>query len=131
MNSETVVLFDGVCNLCSSSVQWIIEHDEKAQFKFTSLQSNTGLEFRKKYNIPYNIDSVILIQNDIAYFKSTAALKIARNCNGAWKMLYGFIVIPRFLRDIVYDFIARNRYKWFGKKEVCWIPDPELKKRFI
>jgi predicted DCC family thiol-disulfide oxidoreductase YuxK len=129
--SKSIVLFDGVCNLCSSSVQWIIKHDKKEKFQFASLQGPTGQAYKARFNIPDSVDSVLLIENDTLYVKSTAALRIARGCNSPWPALYVFIVVPKFIRNGIYDFIAKNRYKWFGKQESCWLPSPSLKARFI
>lgn len=126
-----IILFDGVCNLCSGAVQWIIKHDKKNVFKFASLQSETGISLVKKYAIPENTDSVILINEEQVYVKSSAALHIAKYCSGLWPLLFAFIIVPPFIRNTVYDWVARNRYKWFGKKESCWIPTPELKQKFI
>lgn len=126
-----IILFDGVCNLCSGAVQWIIKHDKKNVFKFASLQSETGISLAKKYAIPENTDSVILIDEEQVYVKSSAALNIAKYCSGLWPLLFAFIIVPPFIRNTVYDWVARNRYKWFGKKESCWIPTPELKQKFI
>lgn len=126
-----IVLFDGVCNLCSSSVQWIIKHDSNNVFKFTSIQGEIGIALMKEHQISNKLDSVILLDEGTVYYKSSAALRIAKYCNGAWKLLYVFIIVPRFIRDFIYDIIAKNRYKWFGKKESCWIPTAELKNKFI
>jgi len=128
---KAIILFDGVCNLCSGAVQWIIKHDKKEHFVFASLQSETGKVLQSKYEIPAEEDSVILIQNNKAYLESSAALRIAGHCSGIWKFWYVFLIVPKFIRDAAYRFIARNRYKWFGKKEECWLPDERLKKRFI
>jgi len=129
---KPVILFDGVCNLCSSSVQFVINNDRKAKFLMGSLQSKEGNELAKKFNVDAEeLRTFILIENDKAYQKSTAALRVTKKLNGLWPLLYIFIIIPPFLRNAVYDFIASNRYKWFGKKETCWIPDPELRSRFI
>jgi predicted DCC family thiol-disulfide oxidoreductase YuxK len=127
-----LVLFDGVCNLCNSSIQFIIKHDRAAKFKFAPLQSplaDQHLADLKVGNTP--ISSIIYIENDEVYQKSTAALKIAKHLDGAWPLLYAFMIVPKFIRDRVYDLIAKNRYKWFGKTEACWIPTPELKARFL
>ena len=127
-----LVLFDGVCNLCNSSIQFIIKHDRAAKFKFAPLQSPLAAQHLadlKVGNTP--ISSIIYIENDEVYQKSTAALKIAKHLDGAWPLLYAFIIVPKFIRDRVYDFIAKNRYKWFGKTEACWLPTPELKARFL
>ena len=129
--SDKIVLFDGVCNFCNSSVQFIIRHDKSNALKFASLQSNTGQELIAKYNIPKDVDSVIFIENGNAFIKSEAALRIADNFGGVWKMMRILKVIPAFIRNLFYDIIARNRYKWFGKKETCMIPSPEIRNRFM
>lgn len=127
-----VILFDGVCNLCNSSVQFIIERDPKSNFKFASLQSDAGKEMLKKYNLPEDkIYSVILIANSLAYDRSRAALEIARRLDGLWPLMYIFIVIPPFLRNFIYDWISKNRYRWFGVRNECMMPTPEMKKRFL
>ncbi|MBL7890076.1 MAG: thiol-disulfide oxidoreductase DCC family protein [Bacteroidia bacterium] len=127
-----IVLFDGVCNFCNSSVNFIIRHDKKAHFKFASLQSEIGKALCEKFEIDVQrIDSIILIENDQFNIKSSAILRITKKLNGGYPLLFGFIIIPRFVRDVVYDLIARNRYKWFGKKESCMIPTPDVKERFI
>ncbi len=127
-----IILFDGVCNLCNNSVQFIINRDAKAKFKFASLQSQTGQELLKQFNQSGSeLISVMLIRNDRLYSKSNAALEIARQLSGAWPALYIFKIIPSFLRDWIYDWIASNRYRWFGKKDECMIPTPELKSRFL
>ena len=130
---EQIVLFDGVCNLCNTSVNFIIDRDPKARFKFAALQSEKGQELL--YQIlranESSFDSIVLISNNSVYIKSSAALRIARHLNGLWPILYSFMIIPKPLRDFVYDFIAKNRYKWFGKSDVCRIPTPDLQSRFI
>jgi predicted DCC family thiol-disulfide oxidoreductase YuxK len=127
-----VILFDGVCNLCNASVQFIIRHDKKQIFRFAALQSAFGQSALKKFNLAdKNIDSVILVENNSVQLKSDAALNIAKQLGGIYSLFYVFIVVPKFIRNSVYDFIARNRYRWFGKQESCMIPTPELKKLFI
>ena len=131
-SSNSVILFDGVCNLCNHSVQFIIKRDKKNQLLFASLQGKTGQEILKKFNLPANdFNSFILLEGDKIYARSTAALRIAKKLGGGWKLLYGFMIIPRFIRDAVYNLIAKNRYKWFGKRDECMIPTPELKERFL
>lgn len=132
-NSATnIILFDGVCNFCNSSVNKIIKHDKKNRFKFAALQSEIGKKLLQKHSIDSTkIDSIILIENDVAFIKSSAILKISKHLNGIYPLAYGFIIIPTFLRDAVYDFIARNRYKWWGKKDSCMIPTQEVKSKFI
>ncbi|MGO4911963.1 MULTISPECIES: thiol-disulfide oxidoreductase DCC family protein [unclassified Leeuwenhoekiella] len=127
-----IILFDGVCNLCNGAINFIIKQDSKAVFKFASLQSETGMRLLKKHKIdPQKTDSIILVEEDKVSVKSTAALRISRFLDKGYPLLYGFMIIPGFIRNYVYDFIARNRYKWFGKKESCMIPTPELKSRFL
>ncbi len=131
-NKHPVILFDGVCNLCNSSVQFIIKRDKKSVFRFASLQSEFGKKIISKFDLAdKNIDSVMLLENNTVRLKSTAALEIAKRLNGIYSLLYAFIIVPKFVRDGVYDFIARNRYRWFGKQESCMIPSPELKRLFI
>ena len=127
-----VILFDGVCNLCSGSVQLILKRDPEARFRFASLQSEAGRSLMLEHGLdPDALSSVVLIEDGRAWQESSAALRIARHLPGAWKLLRVFTVIPRSLRDAVYRWIARNRYRWFGKTETCWLPTPELKARFL
>ncbi len=116
-----IVLFDGVCQLCQWSVQFIIAHDPDAKFRFGSLQDHPQ----------HGGDSIVLLAGDKVYHESTAALHVAKHLSGAWKLLYVFIIVPRPLRDAVYRYIARNRYKWFGKHDSCPIPTPQLRARLI
>jgi predicted DCC family thiol-disulfide oxidoreductase YuxK len=127
-----IILFDGVCNFCNSSVNFIIRHDKKKRYKFAALQSDVGRMLSEKHGIDQSkIDSIILIENGNIFVKSSAILRITKNLNLLYPLLYVFIITPKFIRDGVYDFIAKNRYKWFGKKEACMIPSPEIKSRFI
>ncbi|XXM71612.1 thiol-disulfide oxidoreductase DCC family protein [Lysinibacillus sphaericus] len=126
-----LILFDGVCNLCNSSVQFIIKKDSGKVFTFASLQSETGRRYREQFNIPASTDSVVLIMDDKVYMESTAALTIASRLNWPWKMCRMFLVIPKPVRDKVYRWIAANRYKWFGRQESCMIPSKENRDRFI
>ncbi|TLS35813.1 thiol-disulfide oxidoreductase DCC family protein [Pseudalkalibacillus caeni] len=128
---DNIILFDGECNFCDKSVQFIIKRDKKAIYKFGSIQSDEGQEILKKYRVPQGIDSLILVEGNKCYLKSSAALRICKNLQGAWKLLYGILIIPKPIRDIVYSFVAKNRYKWFGKKESCMLPSPEIRKRFL
>ena len=132
LKSHKILLFDGVCNLCNGAINFVIRHDKNDVFLFASLQSDLGKELLKKYKIDsQKIDSIILIDNDKVYVKSAAALCAARYLNAAYPLLYGFMVVPKFIRNGVYDYIARNRYKWFGKRESCMIPTLELKAKFL
>ncbi|CAM3239939.1 thiol-disulfide oxidoreductase DCC family protein [Filibacter tadaridae] len=129
---KQIVLFDGECNFCDSSVQFIIKRDPYAHFVFSSLQSEKGQELVKEYKIPADVDSLVLIEKGKAYTKSSAALRIAKKLDGLWHLLFLFILIPSRIRDGVYDIVATNRYKWFGKKEdACMLPSPDERKRFI
>ena len=134
MSSETnyIILFDGVCNLCNSSVQFILKRDRKKLFHFGSLQGKAGQEYLRRFNLPTdNFNSFMLVENGKLYTRSTGALRMLKHLGGGWSLLYAFIIIPRFIRDAVYNWIAKNRYKWFGKQEACWLPTPELKERFL
>jgi predicted DCC family thiol-disulfide oxidoreductase YuxK len=132
MVQHPIILFDGICNLCNGAVQFIIKHDRDKKFLFASLQSETGQQLLKQFGLSLkNFNSFTLVQDDRVYTKSTGALKVARQISGGWKFLYAFIIIPAFIRDGIYSWIANNRYKWFGKKDSCMIPTPELQARFL
>jgi predicted DCC family thiol-disulfide oxidoreductase YuxK len=132
MKYNNIILFDGVCNFCDSSVNFIIDRDKNNLFKFAALQSEKGQEILENFHLPKNdFDSFILIENDKVYKKSSAALKIAGKLGGVWKIFYPLIIIPKFIRDFFYSLIANNRYKLFGKKDSCRIPTPELKQKFL
>ena len=131
---KKIILFDGVCNLCNSSVQFVIKRDKKDIFRFAPLQSEIGKKMVEERGIDTStVDSIILVEPNIAYYtKSSAAIEIANDLGGIWKILNVFTyILPVSVRDWIYDFIARNRYKWFGKKEQCMIPTPEMKAKFI
>lgn len=129
---KKIVLFDGVCNLCSSSVQFILKRDRKNQFLFGSLQGEYGQRILKEYHLPTdNFNSFMLLEDGKLYTRSSGALRMLKHIGGGWSLLYAFIIVPKFLRDAVYNFIATNRYKWFGKKNECWLPKPEWKERFL
>lgn len=131
-HDHDIILFDGVCNLCNGAINFIIARDPNDRFRFAALESEIGQELLAKYKIDSSkIDSIVLIRDDKAYAKAGAALRIAKNMSGVWPLLYGLVIIPKFISNAVYDFIARNRYKWFGKKESCMIPTPELKAKFL
>ena len=131
-NQKKIILFDGVCNLCNGSVVFIIKRDKKDVFRFAAIQSEEGQRLIKQYAIDTSkVDSILLLDGADYFAKSTAALMIARHLKGGYPLLYGFIILPVFFRNWVYDIIARNRYQWFGKKESCMIPTPELKGKFL
>lgn len=165
MQKNAIIFFDGLCNFCNSSVNFIIKRDRKNYFKFSSLQSEFAKNFLESYNLvpkslPWQVgngnkpsrkvstlsngtletkqfetiefpDSIILFENNKFYIKSTAALKIAKHLNGLWKIFFIFIIIPPIIRDFFYDIIAKNRYKWFEKKQTCMLPDEKYKKKFL
>ncbi|HEX5024842.1 MAG TPA: thiol-disulfide oxidoreductase DCC family protein [Agriterribacter sp.] len=127
-----VILFDGVCNLCNGSVQFIIRKDTKSRFYFSSLQGRTGQELLQQFHLPAtDFNSFVLVEGDKVYTESTAVLRVFKLLGGAWSVLFAGIIIPRFIRDAMYRLIAKNRYKWFGKREHCMLPTPALKKRFL
>ncbi|GAB3177739.1 thiol-disulfide oxidoreductase DCC family protein [Telluribacter humicola] len=127
-----IVFFDGVCNLCNGAVNFLIDHDSKQQLKYASLQSKAGQAVLQKYGLPQDeYESFLLLKEDKLYQKSDAALEVARLLGGAWAGLYVFKLIPRFIRDAVYNWVASNRYRWFGKNSSCRIPTPELRERFV
>jgi predicted DCC family thiol-disulfide oxidoreductase YuxK len=128
------VLFDGVCNFCNASINFVIDHDRSGRFVFASLQSEKGQQLLKTYHQDYNridLRSIVLIKDGKVYEKSDAVLQIARDLDGLWPLLYAFRVIPRTIRDGIYNWIARNRYRWFGRQEACRLPSPELRQRFL
>ena len=118
--------------MCNSSVTFIIKRDKRDIFRYAALQSEVGKELTEKFQIDTSkVDSIILIDDEKAYVKSSAALTIAKYLSGGYPLLYGFMIFPAFIRNFFYDIIARNRYKWFGKKDSCMIPTPELKRKFL
>lgn len=126
------MLFDGVCNLCNAAVNFIIDHDPDGRFKFGALQSEAVEPLLTRYGLRANcLDSFILIDDEQVFRRSEAALRIAWRLGGALRLLYPFRLLPRPLRDAAYDWIAANRYRWFGKQETCRVPTPELRARFI
>ena len=131
--NKKVILFDGVCNLCNESVLKIIKYDKHNTFLFTALQSEKGKEILKFLRINSSkVDSIVLYDPGVSYdIKSTAALKIMQDFKGLWRISFLFLFIPEYIRNYLYDVIAKNRYQWFGKKEVCMIPTPELKAKFL
>lgn len=127
-----IVLFDGVCNLCQRSVQFILRRDRRGRFRFTSLQGPIGQGYLQRSGLPADqLNSFVLVENGKAYTRSSGALRVLRHLGGAWSLLYILWIVPKGLRDLVYDWVARNRYRWFGKKEECWLPKPEWNNRFL
>lgn len=132
MITPPVILFDGLCNFCNGAVNFIIRRDKKKQLKFAALQSEAGQQLLKRYNLPVSeFESFVLIEEDKVYTKSAAALKLCKHLTALWPLVYGLIIVPPIVRDGIYKWIAKNRYKWFGKKEQCMIPSPEIRNRFL
>jgi len=132
MDDQPVIFFDGVCNLCNTAVQFVIKKDPQGLFKFCSLQSPAASRLLQNHDFEKpDFNSFILLVNNKIYTRSSAALRVARKLNSAYSFLYGFIIVPPFIRNWVYDFISANRYKWFGKREECMVPDECLRHRFL
>lgn len=129
---KPVILFDGICNYCNGVVNFIIRQDKKKVFLFATLQSNFGQNILKENNLPLDVfETFLLIDNGKLYKKSTAGLKLYNKLPWYWKWTQIFWIVPKFFRDWVYNIIAKNRYKWFGKKEKCMVPTAELRARFL
>lgn len=132
MPIHPTLLFDGVCNLCESSVQFILKRDPRGIFRFASLQSPIGQALLEKFRLPRgDFDTMVLIEGELIYTRSSAALRIVKRLPFPWPILYIFVVVPKFIRDLFYRILARNRYRWFGKKAECLIPTPEIRSRFL
>jgi len=128
---KALVLFDGYCNLCNGAVQFILKRDKKAHFYFASLSWPAAEPVLHSSEELRGVDSIILYDGDRTFTKSSAALKISSHLGGLWPLFNVFWIIPKFIRDPIYDFIARNRYKWFGKKDTCMIPESDVSQRFL
>ncbi|QPC46435.1 thiol-disulfide oxidoreductase DCC family protein [Mangrovibacillus cuniculi] len=126
-----VVLFDGECNMCNSAVQFIIKRDSQAKFLFTSLQSEKGKELLRNHKLSMDLNSMVYIKNNKAFTRSTAVLLIARELDGLWPITSCAFIIPGFIRDFVYRYVAKNRLKWFGKKDLCRLPTAKERARFL
>lgn len=133
MNDDRpIILFDGVCNLCNASVNFVIDRDPRGVFRFGALQSEQAAPILVEHGIADEaLDSIVLLEGGRVFRRSTAALRIARRLGGGWPILYLFIIVPPFLRDIIYRWIANNRYRWFGRSESCRVPTPDLRERFL
>jgi predicted DCC family thiol-disulfide oxidoreductase YuxK len=131
-NIERIVLYDGVCNLCDSSVNFIIRHDAEAKFLFAPMQEPAGKALLEQYGLrDIDLSTFVLIEDGKPYFRSAAWMRIVRQLDGAWPIMSAFTIVPPFIRDAAYDFIGSNRYKWFGKKDHCMVPTPDIKARFV
>lgn len=132
MARELIIVFDGVCNLCESSVNFVMRRDKSRKFKFAPAQGQVGNKLQSQYNIKaLDLETMILIKDGIAYTRSDAAIEVSKNLDGAWKGLVVMKIIPKILRDWAYTLIAKNRYKWFGQKDVCILPSLDIKSRFL
>lgn len=132
LDQHPIVLFDGVCNLCNAFVQFIIQRDPDAVFRFSPLQSEIGQSLLKEAGLPTSeLSTVILYNKGVFYTHSDVALQVVRHLPGFWSLLYSLRIIPKSIRDVIYDWVAQNRYRWFGKQESCMMPTPELQKRFL
>ena len=132
MNTQPTILFDGVCNFCNGAVNFVIKRDKQGVLKFAALQSNAGVQLLQQYNLPTtDMKSIVFIENGIAHTQSTAALKVCKYLGWAWPLCNVFILVPKFVRDGLYSWIAKNRYKWFGKNEFCRVPSQNEMERFI
>ena len=132
LNHGPIIYFDGVCNLCEGSVQYILNKDRKKIFRFASLQGKAGQDMLARHQMSGDdLKSFVLQEGDRIFTRSTGALRVFKHIGGAWSLLYGLIIVPTFIRDAVYGIIARNRYRWFGKRTECWLPSPALSERFL
>ena len=132
MNENPVILFDGVCNFCNGAINFVLKQDKTSVFRFAPLQSEAGRRLLQQYNLPTEeFESFVLIDQGKVYKKSNAALRVMNKLPWYWKESQIFRLIPTIFRDAIYDFIARNRYKWFGKKDECMVPTPEMRSRFL
>ena len=131
-SQSVILLIDGQCNLCHGITRFVIKRDPTAKFRFASLQSECGQRLLRAGGLSTtNIDSFVMIDHGRYYTKSTAALRTYRMLGGAWPLLYGGIVVPKAIRDRVYEFIAKRRYRWFGQHDSCLLPTENIRKRFI
>ena len=131
MQEFPILLFDGVCNFCNRMVNFAIRNDSKAKLRFAPLQSQTGIQLKEQFNVSPDADTIVFIENGKAYTYARAAIRVCRYLDWPAKFLYAFIIIPRFISQPFYKWLARNRYKWFGKKDACMLPTPETKSRFL
>jgi predicted DCC family thiol-disulfide oxidoreductase YuxK len=129
---HAIILFDGVCNFCDASVNFVIKRDKRAYFRFAPLQEPKGAEIARRYGIdPARLDTFVLVENGRAYPKSGGSLRVARRLGGLYPLAFVLILIPPLIRDFFYDWFARRRYRWFGKKDACMVPTPEVRDRFL
>ncbi len=132
METQPVILFDGVCNFCNGAVNFVIKRDRRSRIRFATMQSDAARELLAPYHWPVDdMKSFLFIENGKLYDRSTAALRVCRYLRGGWPLCYGLIIVPKFIRDGIYNWVARNRYKWFGQKDQCMVPTPDVRARFL
>jgi predicted DCC family thiol-disulfide oxidoreductase YuxK len=132
MDAHPVILFDGICNFCNSTINYVIRKDPRAVLKFATLQSDTAKKILAGDHLTAKgLNSFVFVEKGKVFTRSTAALRVCRYMKGLWPLMYGFMIVPRFIRDGIYDWVAANRYKWFGKKEVCMVPTGSMRARFL
>jgi predicted DCC family thiol-disulfide oxidoreductase YuxK len=131
MDGHPIILFDGVCNFCNRAINFVIKRDKNSIIRFATLQSNFSKQLLESKNFQPDEDSFALIENNKIFLRSTAALKVFRYLKGLWPLIYGLIIVPKFVRDRVYDLIAKNRYNWFGKRDECMVPTANVRSRFL
>lgn len=132
MPDHPIILFDGVCNFCNGAVNFTIKRDKQKRIRFAALQSDAGSRLVQQYGLPADdLRSFLFIENGKVYNRSTAALKVCRYLSGLWPLCFGLMIVPPFIRNGIYDWIAKNRYKWFGERQKCMIPTPEVRARFL
>ena len=132
LDQKPVLLFDGICNLCNASVQWALLRDPKGIFRYAALQSDTGQELLKEHGLDVqNFDTVVLIDQNKVFLRSDVPLEIVRRLGGLWSALYIFKIVPSIIRNFIYNWVAKNRYRWWGRREQCMMPRPEWKERFL
>jgi predicted DCC family thiol-disulfide oxidoreductase YuxK len=132
MSPSPVIYFDGVCNLCTTSVQFVLKRDKKNIFRFASLQGEAGQKMLESHHMPtHHYKSFVVEEGGKIFTRSTGALRVFKHLGGAWSLMYAFILVPPFIRDAIYNYVSEHRFRWFGKKESCWLPRPEWKQRFL
>lgn len=132
METQPVILFDGVCNFCNGAVNFVIKRDRRSRIRFATMQSDAARELLAPYHWPVDdMKSFLFIENGKLYDRSNAALRVCRYLRGGWPLCYGLIIVPKFIRDGIYNWVARNRYKWFGQKDQCMVPTPDVRARFL
>ncbi len=132
MSDQRVILFDGVCNLCNSAIKFVLKRDTKSVFKFASLQSDVARKLLSDLEVSDTaLDTIVFIDQGKVYTRSTAALRVSKHLSGLWPLMTGFMIVPLFIRDWVYNLISKNRYRWFGKRDTCSIPSPDVENKFL